>query len=92
MTYSASWRIQNSMSVSFFLYCLTFLCTLFQEIPTSGGIAFKARNYSRQPASGLLFVISVNLSFLMEFETDFIKDTSSAKMFDSFEPVNLFFS
>ena len=42
--------------------------------------AFTTGNYSRQPAAVYLFVKSANLSFMLEFKSDVIKDVSSAKV------------
>ena len=42
--------------------------------------AVSTGNYHRQRAAVYLFVKSVNLSFILEFKSDVIKDVSSAKM------------
>ena len=46
-------------------------------------------NYPCQPVFAYLFVKSVNLSFMLEFKSDVIKDVSSAKMSHSFAAVKV---
>ena len=51
--------------------------------------AFTTGNYPRQPVVVYLFVKSVNLSFMLEFKFDVIKDVSSSKMSYSFAAVKV---
>ena len=46
-------------------------------------------NYPRERTAASLFVNSVNLSFLMKFESDVIKEVSSSKISDSLATVKL---
>ena len=55
-----------------------------------GGVStFWMGNYPCQPVVAYLFVKSVNLSFMLEFKSDVIKDVSSAKMSHSFAAVKV---
>ena len=51
--------------------------------------AFTTRNYPRQSVDVNLFAKSVNLSFMLVFKSDVIKDISSAKMSHSFKAVEV---
>ena len=50
---------------------------------------FTPGNYTRQPVAVYLFVKSMNLPFMSEFKSDFLKDVSSAKMSHSFVAVEV---
>ena len=50
---------------------------------------FMTGNYPHQPVVVYLFVKSANLSFLLEFKSDVIKDVSSAKISHSFPAVKV---
>ena len=45
---------------------------------------FTMGNYPHQPTAVSLFMNFVNLSFLMKFESEVMKDVSSSEMSDSF--------
>ena len=50
---------------------------------------FTMGNYHHQPVAVYLFIISVNLPFMLEFKSDFVKDITSANMSHLFAGVEL---
>ena len=64
------------LHLHYFVLCSPY----FQEKSMGAVSAFITRNYPYEPAAAYLCVRSVNLSFMLEFKSDVIKDVSSAKI------------
>ena len=85
ITNSACW-ICNSFFLYLFIVLRYFvICSFcFQGKPSGAVSTFTTGNYPRQPAVASMFVKILNLFFLVELNSDVIRDVSSAKMSDTF--------
>ena len=71
--------------LQYFLLCFSY----FQGKAMNAISAFTTGNYSRQPIVIYLFLKSVNLSFMSEFDFDVIKDVNCTKMSHSLAVVKV---
>ena len=73
----------------FMFYNIFYLVLLISRKAKGCWEHFYDGDYPHQPAAVYLFVKSVNLYFMLEFQSDVIKDVSSAKMSHSFAAVKV---
>ena len=88
MTNSAEWICYSFFLASCFTIFSSFF-SYFQGKPLGAASTFTTRNYSRQPAVVYLFIKSVNLPFMLQLKSNFIKDVSSSNASHSFAAVQV---